>query len=249
MESEHGASAGCEASDERGRFPGRSDRAPGGRCTRLPARPSEPLRFAVLFIHGASASCDTFLEPEGRSIFDFLNTTDGMDVWLLDWRGSNSVTAAAPGVCNQSADTVAAKDIPAALRFIRQTREEEGHQAQVAVGAHCVGAACLAMSIAAGNVTTASASARSPFQPWVCLRGDVGWLGQAAGSHPRSPGRRGRHDRVHHAGSERRQMAGDDENTTACGRASGEGHGVSTSSNGSPSCSGSHSSSASSISV
>jgi pimeloyl-ACP methyl ester carboxylesterase len=108
----------------------------------------------VLFIHGASASGDTFLEPKGDSIFEFLNSR-GMDVWLLDWRGSHFVTELAPAACNEPADTVAMHDIPAALRMIRQKREDEGHPAPVAVVAHCVGAACLAMAIGGGHVAAA----------------------------------------------------------------------------------------------
>jgi pimeloyl-ACP methyl ester carboxylesterase len=110
----------------------------------------------VLFIHGGSASGDTFLEPRGSSIFDFLNARHGMDVWLLDYRGSHSVAARAPGPCNEPLDTVATNDIPAALAFIRTKRATEGHDAPVAAVAHCVGAACLAMAIGAGHVSAAS---------------------------------------------------------------------------------------------
>jgi pimeloyl-ACP methyl ester carboxylesterase len=110
----------------------------------------------VLFLHGASASCDTFLEPKGSSIFDFLNKHNGLDVWLLDWRGSHYVTASAPGPCNEPADTVAERDIPRALDHIRRTREDEGHPAPVAIVAHCVGAACLSMAIGAGYVGVAT---------------------------------------------------------------------------------------------
>jgi len=111
----------------------------------------------VLFLHGASASCDTFLEPKGSSIFDFLNKHHGMDVWLLDWRGSHFVTACAPGPCNEPGDTVAAQDIPEALKFIRKTRKDEGQRdAPVAVVAHCLGAACLSMAIGAGHVKACS---------------------------------------------------------------------------------------------
>jgi len=109
----------------------------------------------VLFLHGGSASGDTFLEPKGRSIFDFLNK-HGMDVWLLDWRGSHFVTASDPGPCNEPGDTVAQQDIPAAFAFIREARGKEGHPAPIAVVAHCVGAACLAMAIGAGHVNAAS---------------------------------------------------------------------------------------------
>jgi pimeloyl-ACP methyl ester carboxylesterase len=109
----------------------------------------------VLFLHGASASCDTFLEPKGRSIFDFLNKEYGLDVWLLDWRGSHWVTPAAPGACNEPADTVAKRDIPLALDYIREKREYEGYPGPVAIVAHCVGAACLAMAIGAQHVSAA----------------------------------------------------------------------------------------------
>lgn len=111
---------------------------------------------AVLFIHGGSASGDTFLEPAGSSIFDFLNTDHKMDVWLLDWRGSHFVTASAPGPCNESADTVAQRDIPEAMKLIRKTRIGENHPGAVAVVGHCMGAACLAMAIGAGYVSADS---------------------------------------------------------------------------------------------
>lgn len=109
----------------------------------------------VLFLHGGSASGDTFLEPRGHSIFDFLNQ-NGMDVWLLDWRGSHYVTAEAPAACNEPGDTVAAEDIPAAVDYIRRTRQEEGHDDKIAIVGHCVGAACLAMAIGAGYVSADS---------------------------------------------------------------------------------------------
>jgi len=111
---------------------------------------------AVLFLHGGSASGDTFLEPKGSSIFDFLNQHHQMDVWLLDWRGSHVVTDCAPDACNEPGDTVAAKDIPEALQYIRTVRDKEGHPGSVAIVAHCVGAACLAMAIGAGHVNAAS---------------------------------------------------------------------------------------------
>jgi pimeloyl-ACP methyl ester carboxylesterase len=114
----------------------------------------------VLFLHGGSASCDTFLEPSGSSIVDFLNGRHGMDVWLLDWRASHFVTELAPAPCNQPADTVAAQDIPLALKFINETREREGRPAPVAVIAHCLGAACLSMAIGAGHVKSSSGLGR-----------------------------------------------------------------------------------------
>jgi pimeloyl-ACP methyl ester carboxylesterase len=113
----------------------------------------------VLFLHGGSASCDTFLEPKGCSIFDFLNDR-GLDVWLLDWRGSHFVTAQAPGPCNEPCDTVASQDIPRALKYIVETRNKEGHDAPVSVVGHCLGAACLAMAIGAGCVTRAQGLGR-----------------------------------------------------------------------------------------
>src|SRR5882724_2408053 len=49
---------------------------------------------AVLILHGANSSSDTFLAPNG-GLAAFLSGK-GWDVWLLDWRGSPYVMAQLP---------------------------------------------------------------------------------------------------------------------------------------------------------
>jgi cholesterol oxidase len=102
-------------------------------------------------MHGASASCDTFLEPRGASLFDFLVGYD-LDVWMLDWRGSLYVTAAAPAAANKSADYVAKFDLPLAVAAVHTHRASEGSARPLSVLAHCMGGACFAMSIGAGHI-------------------------------------------------------------------------------------------------
>ena len=109
---------------------------------------------AVLLLHGASASCDTFLQPRGSSLFDYLNQA-GLDVWMLDWRGSFYVTANDANDADKSADYVAENDIPQAIKYVRDVRRSEGHDDRIAVLGHCVGAATLSMSIGAGFVEPA----------------------------------------------------------------------------------------------
>jgi len=105
---------------------------------------------AVLLLHGGSASCDTFLEPAGASLFDFLNVR--FDVWMLDWRGSHYVADAQPDIACRPMDHVAEFDIPRAVEFIQECRIAEHAAPEIAVVAHCLGAACLAMALGAGHV-------------------------------------------------------------------------------------------------
>jgi len=110
----------------------------------------ERARSAVLMLHGASASSDTFLVPRGASLVEQL-CSQGHDVWLLDWRGGKRVAEDtrfrepryADSFCM---DDVANEDIPAALR---QIRTAIGDERPLRVLAHCFGAGCLAMAIAA----------------------------------------------------------------------------------------------------
>ena len=108
---------------------------------------------AVLLIHGASASCDTFLAPRGSSFFDYLSTVAGLDVWLLDWRGSFYNADQAP--LGGTLDDVARVDIPYAIEHVRSVRREEKHDTPLTVLGHCVGAASLAMAVGAGHVKRA----------------------------------------------------------------------------------------------
>ncbi len=106
----------------------------------------------VLVLHGASASCDTFLSPPGASLFDFLNDRHGMDVWLLDWRGSHYIAETQAEKANASADVVASIDIPEAVALVCAARRVE----QISILAHCFGAACLAMAIGGDHLRATS---------------------------------------------------------------------------------------------
>jgi cholesterol oxidase len=132
----------------------------------------------VVLIHGASAAGDTFLVPFGKSLFDHL-CDKGFDVWILDWRGSLHVTAAAPGLANGSADDVASQDIPKALEKIRAVRESEGTAKTISVVAHCMGAACLAMAIGGGSITRAGSGVDRIVLSTIGLFYQVTWDGWA----------------------------------------------------------------------
>lgn len=106
---------------------------------------------AILLIHGASASSETFLEPSGSSVHDFLSAR-GFDLWFLDWRASCHVTRIAPRLSNQSCDYVAQHDLPQAVHFVLGQRAREGNDGPISLLAHCMGAACAAMAISAGSL-------------------------------------------------------------------------------------------------
>jgi alpha-beta hydrolase superfamily lysophospholipase len=118
--------------------------------------PHGQLRGSVIILHGATASSRTFIVPGSGSLVAYL-TERGYDVWLLDWRGGK-VVADGGGVRlgDRDAftmDAVAELDIPAALQHVQSIRESE-HAAGMPlhVIAHCFGAGCLAMSIAADKL-------------------------------------------------------------------------------------------------
>lgn len=112
---------------------------------------------AVLLLHGAGATSDTFLLPNG-GIVRYL-TARGWDVWVLDWRGSRSVLAEiehAPlggSVAAERAlftlDHVAESDIPRALAKIRATI---GERASLGVLGFCAAGCALSMSAARGKL-------------------------------------------------------------------------------------------------
>jgi pimeloyl-ACP methyl ester carboxylesterase len=114
----------------------------------------------VLLLHGASACHESFIvpEPEGgeaRCLVDFLHE-QGLDPWVLDWRGSHLVVenASAGGgdfekIQDQfTFDRAAAFDIPEALCRIRQETDAK----QISAVGHCMGSATLAQAIAGGHV-------------------------------------------------------------------------------------------------
>lgn len=112
-------------------------------------------RGAVLLLHGASASSETFLEPQGHSLVEYL-TQERFDVWLLDWRGSHRVIDQLLDPSHRdkfTMDAVAEHDIPLAIERIHAARAKEGKAGlPLHVVAHCFGAGCLAMSVAAGKL-------------------------------------------------------------------------------------------------
>ena len=126
-------------------------------------RPSTQTEHAVLLIHGASASSDTFLLPDGGLVYYLRNL--GWDVWTLDWRGSREVVDPLSKVpplggsiaaeCNLfTLDRVVERDFPDALDFIRNmlSKESGAADSRIAVVAHCFGSGAFAMAIARGHI-------------------------------------------------------------------------------------------------
>jgi pimeloyl-ACP methyl ester carboxylesterase len=105
---------------------------------------------AVLLLHGASASSETFLLPREAGLAHAL-CERGFEVFLLDWRGGKLV-ADRERAPEQRAlftmDRVAHEDFPAALRVMHVQRRDRS--AKLHIVAHCFGAGCLAMSIGGG---------------------------------------------------------------------------------------------------
>jgi cholesterol oxidase len=112
---------------------------------------------AVLLLHGASASSDTFLLPREHNLTRSLCAL-GFEVWLLDWRGGKLVADREREPERRSAftmDAVALEDIPQALRVIHRERRDPG--AKLHALAHCFGAGCLAMAIGGGALAQLAA--------------------------------------------------------------------------------------------
>ena len=116
---------------------------PGSRASAPTTTEDRPV---VLLLHGHTASADMFVLPETRNMVDVLLDA-GYEPWLLDWRGScrlphNETNA------RFSYDDVALYDLPEAVSYIRSRIGGR----QLFVVAHCIGAMCLSMSMAAGLV-------------------------------------------------------------------------------------------------
>ena len=103
-------------------------------------------RPAVLLLHGHTASADMFVLPETRNMVDVLLDA-GYEPWLLDWRGSCRLPHNETGA-RFTYDDVALYDIPEAVSYIRNRIGGR----RLFVVAHCIGAMCLSMSLAAGLV-------------------------------------------------------------------------------------------------
>jgi hypothetical protein len=135
-------------------------------------------RGAVLLVHGASASRDTFVVPDG-GLVRYLGQ-NGFDVWTLDWRGSHRVVErvlAAPADRDEeypsyTIDQVAELDFPLALRAMRR---ELGKSKSIAVVAHCFGSGAFAVALARGQaegvtnvvLSTLGLFYETPWDGWV----------------------------------------------------------------------------------
>jgi len=114
---------------------------------------------AVLLLHGANSSGDTFLVPHG-GLAGYLSRR-GFDVWILDWRGSPHVVdplldrwpplgGSVLEECKKfyTVDHVAEVDIPMGIEEVR--RKIGG--VKLSVLGHCVGAGALGIAMARGLV-------------------------------------------------------------------------------------------------
>jgi pimeloyl-ACP methyl ester carboxylesterase len=115
-------------------------------------------RPAVLLVHGASASSDTFRIGEEQTLVDYL-LGQGLDVWTLDWRAS--MRRAWDVYCQAvhdgrladtfTIDAAAEHDVPAAIATMRQKNVRD----RIAVLGHCMGGAIVAQGIARGAISSA----------------------------------------------------------------------------------------------
>ena len=107
-------------------------------------------RKPVLLIHGFGASGTTFtLDTVDKNLVQFLGESH-FDPWVLDLRTSIGLPSS-----NQdwTFEEVAFKDIPAAIRLLRQVRKKGGDDdIPLSVVAHCIGAAMFCMATLAGKL-------------------------------------------------------------------------------------------------
>jgi cholesterol oxidase len=132
----------------------------GGKITLYLTRIGKPRNQeepAVLLLHGANTSSETFHYPQG-GLVRFLKDRH-WDVWLLDWRGSPLVTR---GLLTRRAlggsaveecklftyDEAAREDLP---RAVAEVRKEIG-KARLSVLGHCVGSGLASIAIALGKL-------------------------------------------------------------------------------------------------
>jgi pimeloyl-ACP methyl ester carboxylesterase len=109
-------------------------------------------RHTVLLLHGGSASAETFVVPSAGNLTQFLNAMD-LDVWALDWRGSNRVAGKPGATAVFSLDAAARYDVPGAIAVIRGALEKEGRSADgLRVLGHCLGGGLIAAAVNDGHV-------------------------------------------------------------------------------------------------
>ncbi|MDF0530797.1 alpha/beta fold hydrolase [Tsukamurella sp. 8F] len=100
----------------------------------------------ALLLHGHGVSSDMFATEETRNLAEVLRD-NGIDTYALDWRGSCRLPYNERGP-RFTYDHVAAFDIPAAVRTVR---ERTGGRPLYVI-AHCIGALALGASLTAGLV-------------------------------------------------------------------------------------------------
>jgi hypothetical protein len=115
---------------------------------------------SVLLVHGASASHETFLEPDG-GLVRYLGQggEPPFDVWTLDWRGSRHVVerllerppeeSRDAELRRMTLDQAATKDFPMALREMERILRDGRSPGVVA---HCFGAGAFSIALARGQV-------------------------------------------------------------------------------------------------
>lgn len=138
---------------------------------------------AVLLLHAFGQSslsfADTSIKRNGATVL----FQKGYDVWLLEYRTSTALDGETKAwaddsyvePCRRAAsmDEIAEADLPAALKFIRQTlASENGNKSlQIFVFGQCVGSASLAMSVLSGKLNGSLAGiVLSQFMPYCIAR-------------------------------------------------------------------------------
>jgi pimeloyl-ACP methyl ester carboxylesterase len=97
----------------------------------------------LIVVPGVSVRSGMFTVPTVKENFVQFLVNHGYDVWLLDWRGSNSLP-----LVQFTLDEAAENDFPAAVKFILSETKKDSVQAVV----HCVGAIAFFMSLQAGKL-------------------------------------------------------------------------------------------------
>ena len=102
----------------------------------------------LVLIHDLGASSQMFMLPEQKNLLSFLQAHGYPHVFLLDWRGSQSLPYL-DGSLSFDLDQVAAFDIAASMARIRQRL---GSRTRLHIIAHGLGAIAVAAAIAGGRL-------------------------------------------------------------------------------------------------
>jgi cholesterol oxidase len=122
-------------------------------------------REPVLLIHGLAQGSLIFAHPAMEvSMADYL-AEKGYDIWLLDYRLSNQLSAQDVPNTGWSMDEIGAFDVPMAVDALLENYPPE---TRVHVFAHCVGAVATTMAILRGDLTRdkLASLALNAIHPW-----------------------------------------------------------------------------------